>query len=275
LRSPGQPLDADTRTFMEPRFGHDFSAVRVHNDIMAAESARAVESLAYTVGSDVVFGTGQYTPGTPHGDYLLAHELTHVIQQENAATSRGINMPTAGESGEIVANKAAAYVATATKTDPAFPAIGRSQLTLAKGEKWADFWGVGPWDSYKAKQLAEAALSKAQKTGLPGLHNGAADAWRHCYWNCTMTAEIGADQAEEVASNHEKYGGGPANENSMDIQNNAKGRACGGKNCDGCCQTKLDAGELRVIDSKSGAVVPSGPTARSTTPAAGSGAYKY
>lgn len=81
LRSPGQPLDAATRTFMEPRFGYDFSQVRVHTDNKAAESARAVNALAYTVGRDVVFGGGQYTMGTIEGRRLLAHELTHVVQQ--------------------------------------------------------------------------------------------------------------------------------------------------------------------------------------------------
>lgn len=63
LRSPGQPLDPTTRAFMEPRFGHDFSQVRVHTDAKAAESARAVDALAYTVGRDVVFGAGNYLPG--------------------------------------------------------------------------------------------------------------------------------------------------------------------------------------------------------------------
>ena len=81
LRSPGQPLDTQTRAFMEPRFGHDFSRVRIHSDARAADSAQAVHALAYTVGRDVVFGAGQYTPAAPQGRALLAHELTHVLQQ--------------------------------------------------------------------------------------------------------------------------------------------------------------------------------------------------
>ena len=81
LRSPGQPLDPATRAFMEPRFGHDFSSVRVHTDAKAAGSARAVNSLAYTVGRDVVFGAGQYAPTKNNGKALLAHELAHTIQQ--------------------------------------------------------------------------------------------------------------------------------------------------------------------------------------------------
>ena len=84
LRSPGQPLDPATRAFIEPRFGHDFSGVRVHNDARAAESAQAVNALAYTVGRDVVLGAGQYAPTTTDGQRLLAHELAHTIQQSQS-----------------------------------------------------------------------------------------------------------------------------------------------------------------------------------------------
>jgi hypothetical protein len=84
LRSQGQPLDAATRAYFEPRFGQDFGRVRVHSDVLAKESARSVNALAYTVGQDVVFGTGQYAPETMAGRKLLAHELAHVIQQEHS-----------------------------------------------------------------------------------------------------------------------------------------------------------------------------------------------
>ena len=77
----GQPLDRDTRAFMESRFGYDFSRVRVHSDDHAADAARSVNALAYTVGQDVVFGAGQYAHGAMERNRLLAHELTHVIQQ--------------------------------------------------------------------------------------------------------------------------------------------------------------------------------------------------
>lgn len=82
LRSPSQPIDQVTRDFMEPRFGYDFSAVRVHTGEKAAKSALAVNSLAYTVGRHVVFGAGKYSSGTTTDErHLLAHELTHVAQQ--------------------------------------------------------------------------------------------------------------------------------------------------------------------------------------------------
>ena len=86
LRSSGRPLDPATRAYFEPRFGHEFSNVRVHSDAAAVESARQLNALAYTVGSDVVFGSGGYSPGTDVGRRLLAHELTHVVQQ-SAATA--------------------------------------------------------------------------------------------------------------------------------------------------------------------------------------------
>ncbi|MBX3155580.1 MAG: DUF4157 domain-containing protein [Deltaproteobacteria bacterium] len=85
LRSPGAPLDAATRGFMEPRLGHDLGDVRVHTDRAAAASATSVGARAYTVGRDVVFADGQYAPHTSEGRRLLAHELAHVVQQLGTA----------------------------------------------------------------------------------------------------------------------------------------------------------------------------------------------
>ena len=89
LRSTGQPLDAQTRAFMEPRFGHDFSRVRVHIDARAAESAQAVNALAYTLGRDIVFAAGHYAPQSSSGRLILAHELTHVVQQQDQSPTPG------------------------------------------------------------------------------------------------------------------------------------------------------------------------------------------
>jgi hypothetical protein len=83
LRSPGAPLDAGTRAFIEPRFSHDFSKVRVHTDEKAAESVREVNALAYTVGMNIVFGAGQHIPRSSTGLQLMAHELMHVVQQSD------------------------------------------------------------------------------------------------------------------------------------------------------------------------------------------------
>lgn len=82
LRSSGQALPEHSRTFFEPRFGHDFSKVRLHTDALSTETAQALNARAYTMGRDIAFGAGQYAPETVTGKKLLAHELTHVVQQE-------------------------------------------------------------------------------------------------------------------------------------------------------------------------------------------------
>jgi hypothetical protein len=100
LRSSGQSLDASTRSFMEQRFGHDFSRVRVHTDARAAASAQALGAWAYTINSHVAFGPGQYQPDTIAGRKLLAHELTHVIQQAHAprtGRARDMQKPLTGQ----------------------------------------------------------------------------------------------------------------------------------------------------------------------------------
>jgi len=93
--SGGRPLDEDVRTEMEGRLGADFSGVRVHTDSTAADSAKAVNAQAYTVGRDVVFGAGKFDPGSDSGKHMLAHELTHVVQQasgpvEGTSTGDGV-----------------------------------------------------------------------------------------------------------------------------------------------------------------------------------------
>lgn len=82
LRGGGQPLSASSRAFFEPRFGHDLSHVRVHTGAEAGQLARSVQAKAFTVGRDVVFGEGHYQPASPTGQWLMAHELTHVLQQQ-------------------------------------------------------------------------------------------------------------------------------------------------------------------------------------------------
>ena len=84
VRGGGQPLSETDRAFFEPRFGHDFSQVRVHSGADAGQSARDLDAKAYTMGNDIVFGAGQFTPGTHEGQRLIGHELTHVVQQGGA-----------------------------------------------------------------------------------------------------------------------------------------------------------------------------------------------
>lgn len=83
--SAGHPLDSHSRSFFEPKFGRDLSSVRIHTDSTAAGSARAIDAHAFTTGSDIFFSSGKYVPGTESGMRLLAHELTHVAQQDGNA----------------------------------------------------------------------------------------------------------------------------------------------------------------------------------------------
>jgi hypothetical protein len=88
LRGKGQPLAETVRAFFEPRFGYNFSQVRVHTDVKAADTAQAMNARAYTIGQDVVFGAGQYTIGTSDGRWLLSHELTHTLHQKNGVRGK-------------------------------------------------------------------------------------------------------------------------------------------------------------------------------------------
>jgi len=81
MKSGGRPLDAATRSFFEPRFGRDFSNVRIHSDITAGDTARSIHARAFTLGNHVVMGSGEYQPNSQSGQRLLGHELTHVVQQ--------------------------------------------------------------------------------------------------------------------------------------------------------------------------------------------------
>ncbi|HEX7362535.1 MAG TPA: DUF4157 domain-containing protein [Bryobacteraceae bacterium] len=120
LRSPGQPLDRVTRSFLEPRFGRDFSGVRIHTGTRAAESARAIEALAYTLGEDIAFNTGEYAPHTPKGVRLLTHELAHVVQQAGRPiepqASVAVNTP--GDASERQADAAADTVMAGRAVPP-------------------------------------------------------------------------------------------------------------------------------------------------------------
>lgn len=126
INSPGQPLDAETRAFMEPRIGHDFSRVRVHADERAGESARSVGARAYTVGRDVVFNSGRFAPRTHAGLRLLAHELTHVVQQQGSDSAEPLSLSSTEQ--ETEAGRVSEAVATMGR--PAAPVL-RSGPVLA------------------------------------------------------------------------------------------------------------------------------------------------
>jgi len=123
---------------MEPRFGHDFSRVRVHADASAAEAAHGVNAQAFTVGNDIVFGAGRYHPSTSQGKLLLAHELTHVVQQSGAAgmahrqaeePATGVSPAEAAETGASPTQRLLAIIADIEKV--------AAKVTPASGEEGA------------------------------------------------------------------------------------------------------------------------------------------
>jgi len=135
LRSPGRPLDSSTRAFMEPRFGRDFSGIKIHTDRKAAQSAMAVNASAYAVGRDLVFGENQYAPHTRAGRQLLAHELTHALQQNGRDGSSiapgALSIGRPDSRAELDANRTAAAIETNDDSLSPFR-FGSSDLALAR-----------------------------------------------------------------------------------------------------------------------------------------------
>lgn len=155
LRSPGQPLDAGTRAFMEPRFGHDFSQVRVHTGSQSMASTQAVGARAYTVGSHMVFAEGHLTPETAIGRKLLAHELTHVVQQQSTTgqTSRSLRVDTPESAAEHEAERHSTFVAegrtsgAASAISPSGPLVQRQPLSSGAAGTQDD--GALLWESFR------------------------------------------------------------------------------------------------------------------------------
>ena len=135
LRSPGQGFDPAARRYFEHGFGHDFSHVRIHADGRAAESARAMGAQAYTVGRDVVFGTGRYAPATAEGRRLLAHELAHVMQQRQAAgvATGDLQVGSPDDAYEHQADRLAEGLLTARARPSVEPVASGSRLQRACG----------------------------------------------------------------------------------------------------------------------------------------------
>lgn len=155
LKAPGHPLDTGTRSFMESRFGHDFSQVRVHTDPQAAESASAVHARAYTVGQDVVFGAGQYAPETATGQHLLAHELTHTVQQQGLqryASDGPLSLSTHDGTLEHEAEAAASAVTSTTHATNANP-VSISQHPVTPTISRAKQSNVAPEDEKKSNDI--------------------------------------------------------------------------------------------------------------------------
>lgn len=155
LNSPGQPLENNVLSTMQDRFGRDFGHVRIHTDERAAQAAKSVDALAYTVGNHVVFDRGQYQPHSGLGSRLLAHELTHVVQQSQGSG------PASGEAHEREADSAMAPLpgggSHAEVKQAARPSIARMSVAEARSK----LWGLVP-ESVKpyVRPVAQAAAAR-------------------------------------------------------------------------------------------------------------------
>ncbi|WP_375411396.1 DUF4157 domain-containing protein [uncultured Bradyrhizobium sp.] len=165
LGSPARPLDAATRAAIEPRFGHDFRHVRIHTGHQAETSARALDANAYTVGRDIVFGQGRYSPNSSHGRRLLAHELAHVVQQ---GVSSGSNTPRPrhlGAAGDALEADAERSADAALRSDlaaavPVRPVAGLPALIQRDGPAKEEAKPAAKASGYPtAWQAAHAALA--------------------------------------------------------------------------------------------------------------------
>jgi hypothetical protein len=173
LRSPGQPLDPASRAYFEPRFGHDFSQVRVHADARAADSAQAIRARAYTVGCDIVFGAGQYDPGSEQSRKLLAHELTHTIQQSASVSTMNT---TVLDSGTVQRQpkdpKSKAGEPKAEEKDKPVPAEGKgpSQQVYVVRDKGLQLGGTLVSDLEEFKRKVMATKIEADWTLVLSMH---------------------------------------------------------------------------------------------------------
>lgn len=140
IKGSGQPLPKYERAFFEPRFGRDFSNVRMHNDTRAARIARSINARAFTLGRDIVFGAGQYSPTSLSGRLLLAHELTHVVQQNGRQLRRAPSLETgealqgASSLGPNAKMKGRAEAPVKSRTESMKP-VSISRVTVLPGSK--------------------------------------------------------------------------------------------------------------------------------------------
>jgi Domain of unknown function (DUF4157) len=222
LNSPGQPLDKATRAFFEPRFGYDFSQVRIHADSRAAESARSVNALAYTVGRNIVFDSSHYAPHTHEGRQLLGHEMAHVIQQggsESPSDELRVDEKAYVAEREAIAETALSVMRLGSRS--------RSSTVLQRQQKAApkasQTWGpdeieAGVWNKsalcgVSSNTLGETLWGPAGSGPVPGSYKGhCADLCAHSPvplrldflvdgWNRPRTGVKPGDKLSRVVAN--------------------------------------------------------------------------
>jgi hypothetical protein len=160
LSAPGQALDAAARELFESRFRQDFSGVRVHADPRASESAAAVNALAYTVGRNIVFAAGQYSPDTSGGRELLAHELAHVVQDGGRGSGRPTAVSRRGDPTERSADALARSAMTTTARDA--HAGGQSRAGVVQRQE-----ETGPSKREQEKEALLRRLARRPSDAIP------------------------------------------------------------------------------------------------------------
>ncbi|SFL96896.1 Outer membrane protein OmpA [Nitrosomonas nitrosa] len=218
LSSSGRPLEPALRQDMEQRFGYDFSQVQVHSDVAASQSAREVNAKAYTVGHDIVFGAGQFSPGTQEGRRLLAHELTHVVQQS-------VNYPsTLRRQSDDKKKEPASEVAKALKKNSLFkklPEFAQEKIldeidnapetiTQAVLDRIIDLAPID--EQYKGglkkageaiiKTLTDRKAPSTSKCDIPGYHEGKSSLYRGMCCSSTIESESSCCPKDKFAPNN-------------------------------------------------------------------------
>ncbi len=251
LRSPGQPLDGPTRAFFEPRLGHDFSRIRIHADSRAAESARAVAAEAYTLGEHVAFGAGRYSPSTTAGKRLIAHELTHVVQQSDRQGPLG-----ATRTGSETVQR------QSSEDKEESGILGKVKGVLGKGKDALNdvATAVGPGC---LKSLFPGMTSDTFERWIPMacartkdrfLNNREWDAFGHCWIGCEGTRHCGGARTWAYGTAREIgrelgswFGGEPHDSFTQDRANQQHGRTASKES--GTCFSICDSLEKdRVLD---------------------------
>ncbi|HEX8674758.1 MAG TPA: DUF4157 domain-containing protein, partial [Longimicrobium sp.] len=170
-RGGGQPLDSGTRSFMEPRFGRDFGGVRLHTGPDAAASARGVNARAFTVGQDIYFGAGEYSPRSAPGRRLLAHELTHTVQQSGGSPvpQRALRVSQPGDHLEREAERVASRVVDGAGSTGPITRVGGGVAQRLEFPSWEDVEDAAgaAYDSVveTAEDVGEAVVEGAEWVG--------------------------------------------------------------------------------------------------------------
>lgn len=206
LESTGQPLANNARAFMESQFNRDFSRVRVHTDARAAEASRAIGAQAFTVGQNIVFADGEYMPGTDHGNALLAHELTHTLQQNTIAVTEGAPLNVSDPSG-LEELEAAASV-SALERGEVLNSVGRRDAQISRQPSAAPSEDPGA----KRARLAKEMILKLKAAGTTYLQE-----IQGRDWNNTAIADCSkfVQWVLEASSEGELFGRGRGTTSSM------------------------------------------------------------